>query len=106
LRDAGLPLPDAARAAAEGAEMARFVPNPYRTSPRKERDLAELLLLGGGDLEAAVREGQVVGRAKNLARDLVNEPGNVLTPTELARRAVEAAEAVGLQHQVLDEAQL
>jgi leucyl aminopeptidase len=106
LRDLGLPLPDAARAAAEGAELARFVPNPYRTSPRKEHGLAELLLLGGEDLATAAREGQIVGRAKNLARDLVNEPGNVLTPTELARRAVEAADGVGLQHQVIDEAQL
>lgn len=44
----------------------------------------------------AVYEGVV------LARDLVNEPANVLTPSEFARRA-EALEKLGVEIEVLDE---
>ena len=37
----------------------------------------------------------------HFVRDLVNEPGNVLTPKEFARRVVEMAEDVGLEAEVL-----
>src|SRR5262245_44289944 len=102
LRACGLPAADAGRAAAEGAELALYDADPYRTQPRKERMLAELALLGGETIEEPMREGRILGRAKNLARELVNEPGNVLTPGELARRATETAAEVGLECQVLD----
>ena len=42
----------------------------------------------------------------HFARDLVNEPGNVLTPKEFARRVVEMAEEVGLSVEVLKPKQL
>lgn len=106
LADCGLPPAEAARAAAEGAELARFVPNPYSTAPRQSAPLASLTLVAADDLQPAVREGQVLGRARNLARELTNEPANVLTPTELARRAEAAAAECGLGCEVLDEAAL
>jgi leucyl aminopeptidase len=43
-----------------------------------------------------VRLGEVWASATCLARDLVNEPANVMTPTYLAKRAEEIAEAEGL----------
>ena len=55
-----------------------------------------------GASEGALREGSARGRAKNLARDLVNEPSNVLDPPELARRARAMAAEVGLECQVLE----
>ena len=47
-------------------------------------------------LEAAFAEGVILGESQNYARSLVNEPGNKLTPTILARRAMQMAEEVGL----------
>ncbi|MCI0545798.1 MAG: leucyl aminopeptidase [Candidatus Rokubacteria bacterium] len=56
--------------------------------------------------QAAAREGARVGeawaRATAVARDLVNEPANVVTPTQLAERAQELAGASGVKVRVLE----
>ncbi len=58
---------------------------------------------------AAAREGLRLGEiwagATCLARDLVNEPANVMTPTYLAGRAEEIAKAGGLELKVLERAE-
>ena len=54
-------------------------------------------------LDASVRRGRVLAECTNLARALGNEPSNVLTPRELARRAEAAAEGTTLSVTVLDE---
>ena len=58
------------------------------------------------DVERGVARGEAIGRAVCAARDLVNEPPNVLTPLEMAARAQAMASetAVGLKCTVLDEA--
>ena len=57
---------------------------------------------------AAAREGLRLGEiwagATCVARDLVNEPANVMTPTHLAGRAEEIAKAGGLELKVLERA--
>lgn len=78
---------DAGRAVVEGALVADFDPDTYR-SDRKDTSLEALTVLGTDTAsEAAVREGSLLGEAQNFARGLINEPGNVLTPTVLAQRA-------------------
>jgi leucyl aminopeptidase len=54
----------------------------------------------------AIRRGRIVAEATNAARDLVNEPGNTLTPTELARRAREVARQAGIRCRVLGPQEL
>ncbi|MBM3457691.1 MAG: leucyl aminopeptidase [Armatimonadetes bacterium] len=111
LRTAALDLADvpldraiAAEVAAEGAELSCYRVGLYRTSGRRDDALHQLQVVGAG--EAALRRGQVLGAAKNWARDLTNEPGNVLTAPELARRAAEMAGAVGVACQVLEQPDL
>jgi leucyl aminopeptidase len=58
------------------------------------------------DYGAAVRKGIAMAEATNFARDLVNEPPNVLNPTELANRASAMAKRVGLDCEVLDRPQM
>ncbi|MGV3719372.1 MAG: leucyl aminopeptidase family protein, partial [Actinomycetota bacterium] len=88
----------------EGAELSRYVPVPYRTGERRDALLSELRVVGASD--DALAEGAARGRAKNLARELTNEPGNLLDPPELARRAAEMAREVGLACEVLDVAEM
>jgi leucyl aminopeptidase len=52
------------------------------------------------------REATVIGAAVALARDLVNMPSDVKTPSWLAARAVEVAGRSGLSVRVRDEAEL
>jgi len=100
----GLNPMSAARAAIEGATVGDFDPDTYR-SDRKDQRIQRFTLVapGGGDrsaLEAAFAEGVIVGESQNFARTLVNEPGNVLTPTVLGQRAAEMAKEVGLDCEV------
>jgi len=54
----------------------------------------------------AVRRGRILAEAANAARDLVNEPGNTLTPTELARRARAMARDARVRCEVLGPREL
>jgi leucyl aminopeptidase len=93
----GLTLPEhpsllaspALRAIAEGAILADFDLDFYRAD-RKDLAIQSLTVLTPqpltSNLQTAFNEGVIVAESQNFARTLINEPGNILTPTELARR--------------------
>jgi leucyl aminopeptidase len=54
-----------------------------------------------GDLDG-LEEGWTIGAAQCYARDLANEPGNVINPAALEDKARELAESNGLKIKVLD----
>ena len=95
-----------ARAIAEGALVAEFDIDTYR-SDRKDLSVHTITLLARDtepatqhELQTGFNTGTVIGESQNFARALVNEPGNVLTPTELGKRAQAMANEVGLQAEV------
>ena len=97
-------LPEVVKAIAEGAVIANPDYNYYH-SDRKQQELEELTILvpataDAKSLEEAAREGQVIGESQNFTRDLVNEPGNMMTPTVLGERAKKMCEEVGLKCEV------
>lgn len=53
-----------------------------------------------------IARGLALAGATNLARDLTNLPGNLLTPSNLAAAAIEVAERHGLPAEVLDEREI
>ncbi len=59
----------------------------------------------GEDLDGAFQAQRAICQAVHFARDLVNEPANVLTPPEFTDR-LRALEADGLKVEVLDEREL
>ncbi|MGB6191973.1 MAG: leucyl aminopeptidase, partial [Terracidiphilus sp.] len=96
------------RAAAEGACVADFDPDTYR-SDRKDQSIQAFTLAAPPSADraadqaaskAAFAEGLIIGESQNFARSLVNEPGNKLTPTILGQRAAQMAKGVGLQADV------
>jgi leucyl aminopeptidase len=101
-----LPCDLTARALAEGAVLADFDIDIYR-SERTDQSvhLATLLhteteVRAESELRQGFDEGSIVGMSQNFARSLVNEPGNVLTPTELGRRTSAMCAEVGLACEV------
>jgi len=54
-------------------------------------------------LDAAVQRGIVLGESSNLARELANEPSNLLTPRVFADRAATIAMDAGVDVEILDE---
>jgi len=82
---------DTVKAAIEGAYVGDFDADTYK-SDRKDQRIDELTLLAPASadrvtLEKAHAEARVVGESQNFTRELVNEPGNRMTPTMLAERA-------------------
>lgn len=53
-----------------------------------------------------IQRGLAYGEATNLARNLINIPGNLLTPSELAMAAIEIAEKHNFPAEILDEREI
>jgi leucyl aminopeptidase len=98
-----LPCTMTARALIEGAEIAELDWDTYR-SDRKDKSVYSLTLIAKdgeastkAEIEEGFAEGLIYSSAQNFARHLVNEPGNVLTPSELGRRAKAMCDEAGLE---------
>ena len=91
----------------EGAIIGLFEIDKYRTSDKEQKVIDRLVVVvDGADKEAlsrGVKRGQIVGEAVNFTRDMANEPGAYLTPTNMAERAQEIAREFNLSIDVLDE---
>jgi leucyl aminopeptidase len=78
----------------------------FDTYRARQPKLEAVRLCGTEDLSAALPAVQVGTAAIHFARDLINEPANVLTPLELAARVLRAGEKVGISVEVLDSKKL
>ncbi len=102
---------DAAQAIAEGALLGTYT---FRKHMTKEEDrpgeIKQLSIVGGAEaksqLEEGASKGQIISGATNLARDMVNEPANFMTPTDMAETATRLARDYGLEITVLDREQM
>jgi len=110
LRRSQLPIGEGAQAATEGALISLFDPDKYHTSDKTENPLQEMILAVPGadvdEVKRAIERGRIVADATNFAREMINEPANVITPTELARHAEAVAKEHGLEIDVLDDARM
>src|SRR3954469_178535 len=90
---------EAVRAVVEGAFVGNFDPNTYQ-SDRKDQTIDQLTVIAPAKdqkgAERAVEEGRILGESQNFTRELVNEPGNKMTPTVLASRAREMVESLNV----------
>lgn len=95
---------DLARAIAEGAMLASYKFDKFK-SERKENPLKQVNLLGDGDAAAlGLAEGLILAEATNLARGLVDEPSNLMTPAKLADEAERIGSECGFEVTIRDEA--
>src|SRR5439155_327094 len=69
----------------------------------KHAKIKALTVVARGDqstLQKAVDEARILGESQNFTRQLVNEPGNRMTPTILADHARKMSQEVGLKCEV------
>lgn len=94
----------------QGAYIALFDPDKYRTVEKEEKTIDRLIVAIEGaeedSLQRGVKSGVIVGESINFTRDLANEPGAYMTPSDMAERAREIANEFGLSVDVLDEARM
>ncbi len=105
--DPGFAGPEYASAAVEGAVLANFDPDRYRTgNEKKALEAVSIVPPAGTDVSEAVERGRILAEAQNFTRALVNEPANKLTPTLMADAARQAASEFHLECEVLDRVQM
>ncbi len=103
----------AAQALVEGAILGDYRFKRYRHEREADAEgkLQTLTIVEFDDakisaLEAGAKIGRILAEAACFARDLANEPGNALTPRELAARAQALAEEFKLHCEILTEREL
>src|SRR5207248_7822618 len=107
---AGLDPTACAQAIAEGAVLGLYRFDRHKKPDEDSGELTSLTIVEHersrvDELRSAAERGAIVAEAVNFARDLSNEPSNVLTPTEFAARAQAMAGECDLGCRILDRAE-
>lgn len=112
LPGADLPVGRVAEVVAEGVGLGLYRFDRHHTRaadrPRHRVDALTLVAPQARDRSAAeggARLGRVLAEATNTARDLANEPANLMTPTIVAQRAQQIAAAGGMHCRVIERAE-
>ncbi|HTM14539.1 MAG TPA: M17 family peptidase N-terminal domain-containing protein, partial [Bryobacteraceae bacterium] len=93
-----------AEAAVEGAILGNYEPTMNKPSS-DAKPLESFALLAPAhlaELEAGLKRGVILAEAQNFARDLGNQPANLMTPTIIAQQAQQMARDFKLEVEVLD----
>ncbi|MQB00747.1 MAG: leucyl aminopeptidase [Actinobacteria bacterium] len=94
---------DEAAASIEGFLLGSYTFTKYRSEPHPSK--VQRLIVTGADADILER-GQIYADATTYARDLINEPGEGLTPQLWAGRARELAEVNGLTIRIYEKDEL
>lgn len=108
----GLEITEAVQAVTEGSLLALYEYDAPRAKPNESPAKMESLTIVEfdeskiGAIEAGIKAGQIIAESVYLARDLVNQPSNQLTPTALAEASRSLSNEVGLVCRILEEAEM
>ena len=99
-------MSDAVQAMTEGALLGLYTFRRHIT--KKENNLGEIkaLIIVGKEkatIEKSVSRGRIITEATNWARDIINEPANFMTPSDMAEAARQLAEKYGLVVEIFDK---
>ena len=95
----GVALADSAQAVTEGAVLGLYTFKKHQKKENSPKEITELQVVDREQaslaaLDAGIAKGRTIAEAVCLARDMVNEPANFMTPTDMA----EAARKVAFDH--------
>jgi leucyl aminopeptidase len=101
----------AAQVITEGALLGTYSFRKHITREAEYGEIKHLLIVTSDEaelpaLEKGSHKGRVLAEATNVARDMVNEPANYMTPGDMAEAASKLAEAYGLEISVLESEQM
>ena len=107
----GLEPRSAAQAMAEGALLGLYRFDKYKSGGEEKQDIETMRVVEFDaskipDIEAGLDTGAMLAQAANRCRDMVNEPANEMTPTQMAEEALGVALASGLEMEVLDRSDM
>ncbi len=98
-----------AQALVEGVILGNYSFDKYK-SQKSDYKIKELHIRVKRRYKTAAEEraevGKILAEAQNFTRDLVNEPGNVITPVKLAEIAKQLADEYGFEIKIYDEKEI
>ncbi len=92
------------KAITEGVILGSYTFDKYKSKKENGFQVEEVKIYRGD--EKGIETGRIFAEAQNYARNLVNEPGNVINPITLAEEAKKLAEEHGLECKIYDEKQI
>ena len=108
---AGITVAGAAQAITEGALLGVYTFRKHQTKEAEHGEIKQLTIVDAAKskspaLKQGCHKGRILAEATNLARDMVNEPPNYMTPADMADMAAKLAESYGLEVSVLEREQM
>ncbi|MFC2010782.1 leucyl aminopeptidase [Chloroflexota bacterium] len=108
---AGITLAGTTQAITEGTLLGVYSFSRHQTKEAEHGEIEQLTIVDAdgsniNSLEQGYHKGRILAEATNLARDMVNEPPNYMTPTHMAEMAAKLAEIYGLELSVLEQEQM
>ena len=108
---AGISLESATQAVTEGALLGVYSFRKHITKEPEYSEIKQLLIVGRNQAELSLlvrgsNKGKILAEATNLARDMVNESANYMTPNRMAEMAAELAKTHRLEVSVLEQEQM
>jgi len=105
---AGLPPAPCAQAVAEGTLLGEYAFTKYKTTDEEKNDIQRLLIVERDadkvpEIQSGMITGRIIAEAVNMARDLINEPPDLVTPDFLAQSAQILATEYGFFCETWDE---
>ncbi|OGY23130.1 MAG: hypothetical protein A2172_01990 [Candidatus Woykebacteria bacterium RBG_13_40_15] len=88
--------------AIEGATLANYDPGIHKTKKENGSALEELILIGKAD-NKEIKRASVIAEATNWVRNMVHEPGNIISPKELVEEAKRLSDTYKFDLEVIDE---
>jgi leucyl aminopeptidase len=93
-----VPAEEQAKAIVDGIVLGGYDPGRWKSGDGGRQELSRLVLVGPASVAEHAARAASVAAWVNRARDLANEPPNVLTPAALAARAKEIAAGAAHLH--------
>jgi leucyl aminopeptidase len=104
--ESGIKTEPAAQAMAEGALLGLYTFKRHMTKKDDDNnELIELTIYGKekAALDKGIATAKIIAEATNLVRDMVNEPANFMTPSDMAAEAKQMAKKYGLKVEVFEK---
>ena len=107
----GMEVEKTAQALTEGSILGLYTFRKHVTREPEYGEIEELLIVERDGskhaaLEQGVNRGRILAEATNCARDMINEPANYMTPSDMAEIARNMAAKYGLEFTFLDREEM
>lgn len=107
VKSKNISIEDSVRAMIEGLSLSNYKFNKYKSDREKINETDVSITIGGHNLEHKdysdiVEESKILVETVFNARDLVNEPSNVIYPETLAEEAVKFSKRYGFEIEIIN----